>query len=93
MNSLTHYGVVGMKWGRRKGGSGKTSHPAAKDLSDKELRDRINRLQMEKNYKQLTAKEKSTGRKMAEGLLIEIGKELVKDAIKTAIKNPVKRGK
>lgn len=91
--TLTHYGVIGMKWGRRRGSSSKVSHPKAKDLNDKDLRDRINRLQMEKQYKQLTTKEKSTGRKMAEGLLIEVGKELVKDAIKSAIKNPVKRGK
>ena len=38
-------------------------------MSDTELRQKINRLQMEKQYTQLTAKEKSTGRKVVEGIV------------------------
>lgn len=40
-----------------------------KSMSDQELRNRINRLQMEKQYTQLTQKEKSAGRKFIESVL------------------------
>jgi hypothetical protein len=53
----------------------------ARDMSDKELRESINRLQMEKQYAQLTAKEKSYGRKLVENLLTESGKEIAKSYI------------
>ena len=46
-----------------------------KGMSDKELRRRINRLQMEKQYKQLTAKEKSKGQRLAEEILIRAAKQ------------------
>lgn len=66
---LEHYGVKGMRWGRRKGaGSSSESSvktaktakkvkpvkPDIKKMSDKELRDKINRLQMEQQYAKLT---------------------------------------
>lgn len=47
-------------------------------MSDKELREAINRLQMEKQYAQLTATEKSYGRKFVESVLNESGKEIAK---------------
>ena len=78
---LAHYGVKGMKWGKRKSKSASMSKteflnpkPVAtpfpkkrptpgvtdlspkpiKQISDVELRNRINRIQMETQYKQLT---------------------------------------
>lgn len=94
-NSLQHYGVLGMKWGRRKaaGSSSTSSNKKArsephddykkahssknvKTMSDKELRDRINRLQMEKQYKQLSAKEKSAGAKIVGEILGNAGKQV-----------------
>lgn len=41
-----------------------------KYMSDKELRDVNNRLQMEKQYTQLTEKKKSAGRKFVTGVLV-----------------------
>ena len=76
-NSLSHWGIKGMKWGKRryqnKDGSltpaGKKryddSHEdyrrahdkkSVKQMSDRELRERNNRLQMEKQYADLTRK-------------------------------------
>lgn len=44
-------------------------------LSDKELRARINRLQMEKQYAQLTAKETSGGKKFVKNVLTNAAKQ------------------
>ena len=70
---LYHHGVLGMHWGvhrsrslssssrsrsqkKRKGlATEKTTH----EMSDEELRSKINRLQMEKTYAALTAKQQS----------------------------------
>lgn len=41
-----------------------------KYMSDKELRDTNNRLQMERQYEQLTEKKKSAGRKFVTGVLL-----------------------
>lgn len=52
-----------------------------KDLSDDELRRVISRLQMEKQYKDLTAKQKSAGRKFVESLLTSSTQEIAKKYI------------
>lgn len=49
--------------------------PDVKSMSDKELRERINRLQMEKQYKQLTKREIAAGEKFIK----DIGKESLKN--------------
>lgn len=68
-SELMHYGIKGMRWGvRRK----RTSHEdyqkahnkkSVREMSDKELRERNNRLQMEQQYAQLT-KKKNRGKKI-----------------------------
>ena len=73
---LMHYGVLGMKWGRRKARASSSSKKAPKNrhksskeeapkqrrMSNKELQARIKRLKMEKEYAQLTASPPKTSR-------------------------------
>ena len=61
---LMHYGVLGMKWGKRKATASNSSEQAPKKrrMSNKELQARIKRLKMEKEYAQLIASPPKTSR-------------------------------
>lgn len=61
---LMHYGVLGMKWGKRKARASKSSEQAPKKrrMSNKELQARIKRLKLEKEFAQLTASPPKTSR-------------------------------
>lgn len=93
-NTLQHWGIKGMKWGIRryqnKDGSltpaGKkrysdssTSANDTSSLTDDELRKKINRLQLEKQYRDLM--------KPAEQKKRNAGKEFVQDVLKNSGKN------
>lgn len=56
-----------------------------KGMSDNELRRRINRLQMEKQYKQLTAKEKSKGQRLVEEILTNAAKQTATNYVSKAM--------
>ena len=60
-----------------------------KGMSDVELRNRINRLQMEKQYKQLTAREKTYGRKIAGSVIGKIGNKVADRVIDRTIIDPI----
>lgn len=77
-NELYHYGVLGMKWGRRKSTrSADSAHvknirkKRVYQMSNQELRDVNNRLQLENQYKDLSSRQ-------------NIGKQAVKVFIGTA---------
>lgn len=64
---IIHAGVKGMKWGVRKSDhSGSSRRPKASQMSDAELRNRINRLQMEQQYSRLNP---SVGQKAGNALI------------------------
>lgn len=85
-DELAHIGVKGMRWGVRKGDrssgghSSKPSHPKKPDvkaMSDEELKARIARIKMEKEFAKLTAPELSPGRKFVTDVIRTAGKQAV----------------
>lgn len=90
-NSLTHYGILGMKWGvrrtdaqlaRARGSKSKSSSEeesedykkahsskSIKSMSDAELRNRLNRLQMEQQYTRLNPGTMSKGKEAANKIM------------------------
>lgn len=99
-NEMEHYGVLGMRWGVRKGGSSGSARANTKrykkimkdarkadlsKMSDKELREKINRLSMEKQYRQITAKDLSAGKSVAKSIIGDAAKEVAKQRVKDAM--------
>ena len=84
-NELYHHGIKGMKWGIRRTPAQLGHKPSKlttsqrksemKKMSDTELRNRINRIQMEKQYMQLTAPEVSAGKKFVKDVLVNAAKQ------------------
>lgn len=96
IDTLYHYGILGMKWGKRKTqGSGSTSSKKSStenqsedykkknvlkkkkisEMSNAELKDLNNRLQLEKQYKELTRAETSAGKKFVTDVLTNAAKQ------------------
>lgn len=94
---LAHYGILGMKWGKRKAKSvtnPSEDHKRAQSLkgkkisemSNSELRDLTQRLQLERQYKDLKKSEISEGQKLVSGILKDIGRDMLKEAIRSGVK-------
>lgn len=94
---LAHYGVKGMKWGTRRAAvtkegpskdaqaalalraRAKTSKPKA--LSNAELQQAINRMNLEQQFKRLSVNEQPAVKRWIASTLLEIGKREVQVAI------------
>lgn len=76
-NELQHVGIPGMKWGHRKvktessssKPAAKTKKPDVKSMSDDELRKVVTRLQMERQYSQLSPSSVSKGKTAAQNIM------------------------
>lgn len=72
----------------------KSQKPSIKDMSDEELRAVVNRLNMEKMYRQLQPEQVSAGKKFANKVMndvvapaaTEVGKNMLKDYMTKAVK-------
>lgn len=75
-SELSHHGIIGMRWGTRRsspqstdgGSSSNKPKKTAKDMSDDELRKVVNRLQMERQYSQLSSSKINKGKEYAQKL-------------------------
>lgn len=81
---LAHHGVKGQKWGVRRKSKmvSKSSIPNIKSLSDEELRARVNRMQLEKQFNDLSTSSNrsfgSSGKKFAKEIIKDVGKQQTK---------------
>lgn len=106
---LKHHGIMGMRWGKRKGPTSAPKRPGligkakakkankayAKEwqnaysnrrtLSDAELREKVNRLQLESNFGRLVAETKISDRKRAKAAIKEYAE--VSGNAKNAVSN------
>jgi uncharacterized membrane-anchored protein YjiN (DUF445 family) len=102
---LEHYGVKGMRWGTKKANREPASSESAtsaairaraktssvKALSNKELQDAINRMNLEQQFKRLSTNERPVVTRFIASTLQEIGKrevqaQIAKKAAKLATK-------
>ena len=78
---LSHYGVLGMKWGvrkDRKSSKARTRYSKSPSrLTDDELKRRVSRMETEKRYNELNRRDVSTGEKMAVDIVKKAGDQTI----------------
>lgn len=89
---LTHHGVKGMKWGKKKNPASADSSKATTvktsakkqglhTVSNKDLQDAITRMNLEQNFKRLKVNDQSAATRWISSTLLEVGKREVQQQI------------
>jgi hypothetical protein len=101
---LAHFGVKGMKWGKRSSAPSsadaekataikvKAKKSKTESLSNAELQAAINRMQLEQNFKRLRVNEKSAATRFISSTLMEIGKREVQATLAKKVAKKVATG-
>ncbi len=87
---LMHYGVPGMRWGKRKsgGGSSKSSPKlTVKALSNEELKSAITRMKLEQEFIKLATPVPSPGKKAVQAMVAKVAKESAEAYITKGMKD------
>lgn len=85
MTNLQHFGIPGMHWGIRRRGPANPAHLQVKEakkkhvseLTNEELKTAINRMQLEKSFKDLSTASTSKGSSILRGILLKVGAKAV----------------
>lgn len=100
MNDLFHWGIPGMKWGTRRGSSkGRSARPESDDhkaakglrkkrvseMSNDELKKLTTRLQLEKQFKDLSISNNSIAQKFIQEIVGNAGKQLASKYIANSV--------
>lgn len=104
-NELAHYGVLGMKWGVRKDRSSGSRRKSSKSddyvrakqlkkkrlsqLSNAELKELNNRMQLESTYKNLKKQNVSMGKKFVQDVAYETAKNTASEYARTYLKKGI----
>ena len=74
---LTHSGVKGMKWGRRK-----QKAPSAKKMTTKDLSTKVNRMKLERDYNQMSNPRKTRAKMIGAAALTAVATTAVSIAVR-----------
>ena len=89
-NEIKHYGVPGMRWGKRKGdgGSSKSSPKlTVKALSNEELKTAITRMKLEQEFIKLATPVPSPGKKAVQTMIANVAKNQAEEYLKKGMKD------
>jgi hypothetical protein len=106
IDSLYHFGILGMHWGHRKDGSPGSTHVKREpsedfkkkvslkkkrlyEMTNVELKALNGRMNLEKQYKELTQQDVSKGKQFVMKALGDVGSEVLKSVIKSAISGDI----
>lgn len=102
IETLYHYGIPGMRWGRKKVNPSNYSEDFKKknqlrkkkisEMSNADLKELTTRMQLERQFKDLKKSEMSEGKKFVVDIMKEIGKDLVRSSLKSGVNAIKKKG-